>query len=399
MEITGRLDFEYTDLFGESVTNVDGNVSADTVLTASAGGVSAADSLSLYVSAEQMARLNAVQVAFKISEDEKVHLSAGSYFALSPEITSDGYDGRYEDNNETEIPAQGVKWMYFTADDSIAKVDQNGRIEGVSEGTTTVTALLVPADSVFDGTGYVSDYPTLPKEAIRTYSFEVEVTKAQGSSTGSGTSVPTKPEPTTPPEPVNPPESGFTDVEQSAWYSSAVEYVFDNGIMVGLSDTEFAPDADITRAMFATIVYRISGEQATASSCQFDDVADGMWYTEAIAWCAEKGIVLGVSDTEYDPDGVITREQMCAMLKRYIDYTGAEYERVNDRVTFTDADSISAYAAEAVDEMAGYGIIHGRDTGEFDPKSGTTRAECATVVMNFMNLPDAPNEPDASNAL
>lgn len=87
------------------------------------------------------------------------------------------------------------------------------------------------------------------------------------------------------------------------------------------------------------------------------------------------------------------------MLKRYIDYTGAEYERVNDRVTFTDADSISAYAAEAVAEMAGYGIIHGRDTGEFDPKSGTTRAECATVVMNFMNLPDAPNEPDASNAL
>ena len=174
----------------------------------------------------------------------------------------------------------------------------------------------------------------------------------------------------------------FADVAPASWYADAVQYVYENGMMNGTSDTLFSPDGTTTRAMIVAILHRLEGEpEAEASS--FTDVAAGAYYADAVGWAAANGIVNGVSETAFAPDDRITREQMAAILYRYAQFKGYDVTASADLGAYTDAAQISAYAAAAMQWANAEGLITGNTGTTLNPKGHATRAEAATILMRF----------------
>lgn len=184
-------------------------------------------------------------------------------------------------------------------------------------------------------------------------------------------------------EPV-PSELPFTDVAANAWYHDAVAYVYDNGMMNGVTENTFAPNATTTRGMIVTMLHRLEGEPGVNYLLPFGDVPEGLWYTEAVRWAASEGIVNGVSDTSYAPDNAITREQMAAILYRYAQYKGDDTAVGGMSLAeYTDADQISSYATTAMQWANENGLIMGRTDTTLVPQGTATRAEVATILMRF----------------
>lgn len=174
----------------------------------------------------------------------------------------------------------------------------------------------------------------------------------------------------------------FADVAPASWYADAVQYVYENGMMNGTSDTLFSPDATVTRAMIVTILHRLENAPPSAAS-GFTDVAAGMYYADAVDWAAANGIVNGVSETAFAPDDRITREQMAAILYRYAQFKGYDVTASADLGAYTDAAQISAYAAAAMQWANAEGLITGNTGTTLNPKGHATRAEAATILMRF----------------
>ncbi len=176
----------------------------------------------------------------------------------------------------------------------------------------------------------------------------------------------------------------FTDVTEDAWYYTYALYAAKNNIMNGVSENEFAPDTNLTRAMFVTILYRIDGgsELGTAS---FDDVAEGSWYSGSVAWAAENKLINGISENEFAPGMNITREQAAAILARYAKYKGEDTESANDFdiSSFTDSGDISSYAVNAICYAVSKGYINGKSKTHICPAENMTRAETAALIMRF----------------
>ena len=185
-----------------------------------------------------------------------------------------------------------------------------------------------------------------------------------------------------PAEQPDPDEEPFTDVADSAWFADAVQYVYENGMMNGVSATLFGPDMTTNRAMIVTILHRLEGEP-TAEASDFTDVADGMYYADAIDWAAANGIVNGVSETRFAPNDPITREQMAAILYRYAQFKGYDVTASADLSAFADASQISAYAAAAMQWANGAGLITGVTDTTLNPQGSATRAQVATILMRF----------------
>ena len=188
----------------------------------------------------------------------------------------------------------------------------------------------------------------------------------------------------------------FTDVSSESWYAEAVSWAEDNGIMNGVSEGVFDPNGSMTRAMAVTILYRIAGEPDMPESSwgyPYEDVPGEAWFAEPVYWARLEGIANGVSDTKFDPNSYITREQLVTMLWRYDGEKNAP-----GTTEFTDAASISSWAATAVAWASGEGIVSGRDGGIFDPNGHASRAECAAILMRYdAYLPTAPEYiPDLS---
>ena len=180
----------------------------------------------------------------------------------------------------------------------------------------------------------------------------------------------------------------FSDVSQDAWYYDAVDWAQENGIMDGVSDGVFNPDGSMTRAMLVTILYRLAGEPDMPESdwgYPYSDVAADSWYAVPVYWARYNGIADGVGDTQFDPDGSITREQLVTMLWRY-----DGEEEPSTQSSFADEVEISAWALYAVDWAAEAGIVSGRDGNVFDPGGSASRAECAAILMRY----DAYSEPE-----
>ncbi|MBR3791401.1 MAG: S-layer homology domain-containing protein, partial [Clostridia bacterium] len=177
----------------------------------------------------------------------------------------------------------------------------------------------------------------------------------------------------------------FMDVDVNDWYYDAVEYVYDNGIMKGISDNEFAPDDTLTRAQLVTVIYRIEGEPPVDRSIPFSDVDLPSYYKNAVIWAKENDIVKGVSDTEFAPFLNITREQMVAVIYRYAQFKGYDLSVVENTSldAFNDADKVSAYAVPAMKYAVGSGMVRGKSNSMLDPKGSTTRAEFAQIMYNF----------------
>lgn len=170
----------------------------------------------------------------------------------------------------------------------------------------------------------------------------------------------------------------FEDVPEDKWYYEPIKSAFDNDLMNGVSDTLFAPETDITRAMFVTVLYRMDGSPEAETDYTFKDVQSDSYYSQAVAWADDNSIVLGYSAEEFAPDDTITREQMAAIIYRYAAYLGHDIA-VTSSGEYVDAEAISDYAVNAVGWVTDNGIMQGRDDNMFVPADHTTRAEAAAV--------------------
>lgn len=195
----------------------------------------------------------------------------------------------------------------------------------------------------------------------------------------------TKPEETKPEkeEWVNP----FSDVEPEDWYFEYVKYANEKKLMNGMSETEFGPNNTVTRAMFVTVLYRLEKEP-DAEKADFADVPEGAYYENAVGWAVQEGIVNGISETEFAPDNTITREQMATIIYRYMKYKGLEVhlDEPIDITLYSDFEEISDYATEAFEYTCALGIISGTSETTLAPKESATRAQMAAIFQRCENL-------------
>ena len=178
----------------------------------------------------------------------------------------------------------------------------------------------------------------------------------------------------------------FVDVPAGAWYGEAVQYVYENGLMSGTGDGRFSPEVTTSRAMIVTILYRQAGSPAVTGGAAFTDVADGTWYTDAVAWASANGIVSGYGEGKFGPNDPITREQMAAILCRYADYKGMDVTKRADLSAFTDASQVSDYALETMRWAVAQGLITGTSETTLSPAGSATRAQAALILMRFAAL-------------
>ena len=173
----------------------------------------------------------------------------------------------------------------------------------------------------------------------------------------------------------------FADVQNNAWYSDAIAYVYNKGIMNG-TEKGFEPNATTTRAMLVTMLHRLENEPAVVFD-KFTDVASGQWFSNAIAWAAANNIVNGYSDTQFAPNMEITREQLAAILYRFAQFKGYDVSIKGELNSFGDGAQVSDWAKEAMLWAVGVGIING-DNGNLKPQGNATRAEVAIMLMRFI---------------
>lgn len=203
------------------------------------------------------------------------------------------------------------------------------------------------------------------------------------------------PTPTPVPDPVQaPPEAEpqarqeelpFRDVKETDWFHAAVRKMSESGLMRGMSDTRFVPQAELTRGMAVTILYRMESEPETASASTFEDLGKEVYFTKPVVWANEHGVVMGYSDTRFSPYENITREQMAAIIYRYAGYRGLELTS-DGTLTYTDRGEVALYALEPVRWVTERGIMEGYKTGCFSPRTPITRAEAAAVFQRVLEL-------------
>ena len=174
----------------------------------------------------------------------------------------------------------------------------------------------------------------------------------------------------------------FQDVPEGKWYTEAVEYVTQHGLMNGVGSGEFNPDGNVTRAMFVTVLARMAKAETDDSVVVFDDVPAGRWYTGAVAWAKENGIVNGLSSTCFGPTDSITRQDMCTIFARFVEKMGYDLPEGESK-TFSDRSKIASYAKDAVAFCARVGLVNGFKDGSFRPKGLTTRAQVATIITRL----------------
>lgn len=194
----------------------------------------------------------------------------------------------------------------------------------------------------------------------------------------------------------------FTDVKQGKWYYNSIKYVFENGLMVGTTDTKFSPDENFSRAMLVTVLWRLEKEP-DYNVISFSDVRHGKWYTKAVSWASINGIVAGVGGGKFAPDDPVTREQMASIFMRYANYLKLDTSVRAEIGVFKDNTRISKWAKTAMKWSIGAKLIYGVDADRLDPQGNATRAQSAAILERFCNeivgnktppVPETPTLPD-----
>ena len=239
--------------------------------------------------------------------------------------------------------------IYSVADPGVAAVDAKGNVTGLAAGTTTVTATMLPSGR----------------------SASVKIKVGEGCAKD-GTC----------------PISAFNDADPKAWYHDGVHWALDEGVMNGVGNGRFAPDSATSRAMIVTMLHRMEGEPKAEKAMTFKDVPAGQWYTEAIRWAAENGIVKGYSAEKFGPEDDLTREQLVTILERYAAYKGFDVSggEAAYLTGYTDADKISDWAVKAFRWAVAAGIIRGTTQTTLSPQSKATRAQVATMLLRYDNM-------------
>lgn len=175
----------------------------------------------------------------------------------------------------------------------------------------------------------------------------------------------------------------FRDVGTSDWFYETVRFVHQNGLMAGVGHTSFAPNAPVTRGMFAVLLHRLEGSPQALKASSFPDVPKTLYYANAISWAHENRILLGYENGKFEPDSPITREQAAAILFRYAEYKNYDTKKTASLSAFSDAASISPYALEAMQWAKAAGLIGGRTETLLAPAQTASRAEAAALMMRF----------------
>ena len=266
-----------------------------------------------------------------------------------------------------------------------ARVFIDGYITTAKEVQDAIVGYQVEAVGLasYDNTFVLLDgTPVYPRIRIRDRS---DITCTKG---GSTIDPPAPVIPVIPSKPGNTGTAGttlrFDDVSRSDWFYDDVRYVYENGIMDGTGAYRFAPNAQLTRAMIVTILYRMDGSPAMSGASDFKDVDSGMWYGKAVAWAAANGIVNGYGSGRFGPNDPVTREQLAAILYRYTAYRKASTASNGDNLaSFSDLGTVSGYALESMNWAVGTGLLKGAN-GKLDPKANATRAQVAAIIHRYL---------------
>ncbi len=187
---------------------------------------------------------------------------------------------------------------------------------------------------------------------------------------------------------VSPGDDLFLDVPSGEWYHDAVEACAELELFNGTGAAKFSPEDTMTRAMLVTVLWRLDGKKTPKETVVFTDVPEDTWYTEAVAWAAENGIVNGVGDEKFEPEGSVTREQIATIFCRYAESKGIDTQKRADLSSYPDVAEISDYAKEAMAWVNAEGLIIGNKIGEtvlLQPQGDATRAQVATIFVRFVN--------------
>ena len=179
------------------------------------------------------------------------------------------------------------------------------------------------------------------------------------------------------------PSKSFKDVKKGSWFHAATDFVVSRGLMNGTSATAFEPDTNMSRAMLVTVLWRMEGSPKPNGKTPFTDLKQS-WYRDAVAWAYENEIVKGITDTTFEPDGNVIREQLAAIFYRYAQYRGIDVSARADLTNFKDSSKIRAYAKDSASWAYAAGLITGQPSGDFDPRGSATRAQVATILMRFI---------------
>lgn len=174
----------------------------------------------------------------------------------------------------------------------------------------------------------------------------------------------------------------FIDINEGDWFEDSVQYVYDNGIMTGLDSDIFGPAESLQRSQFATIIWRMEGSPKEAYEDMYPDVPEDKFYTQAVLWGTQAGVLTGYAEGIFGPDDQITREQMVTIMFRYAKIKGYDVSKRDDLATFPDADSVSGFAKDAVSWAVAEGLIQG-DNGKLNPLGTTNRAQAVAVIERF----------------
>lgn len=174
----------------------------------------------------------------------------------------------------------------------------------------------------------------------------------------------------------------FNDVKKSDWFYDGVQYAYEHNLVVGTGASKFSPKGDVTRAMMVMVLYNGEGKPASGKA-PFSDVADGQWYTPAVAWAAATKVVNGYTDGTFKPNTKITREQVATILYNYAAYRGIDTSKRADLSRYSDASSIGGYAKTPMSWANANKLINGTSNTTLSPKSTASRAQLATILMNF----------------
>ena len=183
----------------------------------------------------------------------------------------------------------------------------------------------------------------------------------------------------------------FLDVAEGAWYVDAVKYAYENGLMAGVSATQFAPEVTTSRGMVVTILYSLEGKPQV-SGCSFTDVASDAYYADATCWAAQNGIVSGYGDGIYGPNDPVTREQLAIIMMNYAKQKGLDVSKRGDLSAFTDVSIASAGAQDALSWANAMGLLAGKGDGILDPVGQATRAEASAILGQFHRLMEEMNQ-------
>ena len=321
--------------------------------------------------------------------------SAGNLVSKLPTLSNDGryhFDGWFTDaiggeqvNQDTVFTENTTLYAHWTYMAPPANPNYKITIGAMENGTVTanptaakagatVTLTPVPDEgyalSTLTVTDRFGDAVRVTENADGTYTFPMP----NGQVTVTATFVQVEePAPTEP----------FVDVNEGDWFYDAVVYAYQNELMDGVGGNRFAPNSETTRAQLVTILYRLEGEPTVSGDLPFTDVEAGIWYTDAILWAAQNGIVNGVTDTTFAPGDEITRQQLVTILYRYAEAKGYDVSASADLSGYPDADQVQDYAQPAMAWAVAENIIQGMEDGTLKPAGNASRAQIATILMRF----------------